>query len=111
MMRARVASLNQHRRSRTTPVTNEEKRARIEAALVAPAALALLRGYNRYNPLGFESLSDRQDERLRNTRFLGAVVLAGRPAARLSFISLANAAGSSGSGSSSAASRRASSEF
>jgi hypothetical protein len=32
MMRARVASLNQHRRSRTTPVSNAEKHARVEAA-------------------------------------------------------------------------------
>jgi ParB-like chromosome segregation protein Spo0J len=35
MMRARVASLNQHRRSRTTPVSNAEKHARVEAALKA----------------------------------------------------------------------------
>jgi hypothetical protein len=37
-MRAYVASLNQHRRSRTTPLTNEEKRARVEAALKADPA-------------------------------------------------------------------------
>jgi hypothetical protein len=34
-MRAYVKSLNQHRRSRTAPLTNEEKRARVEAALIA----------------------------------------------------------------------------
>jgi hypothetical protein len=32
-MRAYVKSLNHHRRSRTAPLTNEEKRARVEAAL------------------------------------------------------------------------------
>jgi ParB-like chromosome segregation protein Spo0J len=38
MMRARVASLNQHRRSRTAPLTNKEKRARVEAVLRADPA-------------------------------------------------------------------------
>jgi ParB-like chromosome segregation protein Spo0J len=37
-MRAYVASLNQHRRSRTTPLTNEEKRQRVEVALKADPA-------------------------------------------------------------------------
>jgi hypothetical protein len=37
-MRRYVAGLNQHRRSRTTPLTNEEKRARIETELKADPA-------------------------------------------------------------------------
>lgn len=37
-MRAHVASLNQHRRSRTAPLTNAEKQAKVEAALKAEPA-------------------------------------------------------------------------
>ena len=38
MMRAYVATLNQYRRSRTVPLSNEEKRQRVEAALKADPA-------------------------------------------------------------------------
>jgi ParB-like chromosome segregation protein Spo0J len=56
MMRARVASLNQHRRSRTAPVTNEEKRARARAALKAD--------YTRSNvAIAEENRGDRQNRR------------------------------------------------
>jgi transposase len=34
-MRARVTALNEHRRSRTAPMSNEEKRAKVEAELRA----------------------------------------------------------------------------
>jgi hypothetical protein len=39
-MRAYVAGLNQHRRSRTKPLTDEEKRAKAESAIVADPTLA-----------------------------------------------------------------------